>query len=228
MNSLLPEIIEYICTELSIRDIYVLSITSKLFQQCKRHLKNKCLVECKLSKICDHDRVLETISYLAAIDIDCNVVMRREIKLPFDPRTIKTIIDTAIYPDININIEGEIFIQHKKYTGCLIVLDNGGITYRYAVKGTQNFPQFILECNTMLNIPNDFDEKMLGITFVFTKDFDPIEGKFLKENMVECTFKSIKCRYSAEATRITVGACQVTNLADIVDLYEHVSVLLNQ
>jgi hypothetical protein len=217
-----PELIDYICTKLSIRDIYVLSITSTLHQRCKVHLKNRCLIECRLSKLCDPDRVLQTISYLAAIDMDmnCNINVRRKIKLPIDQRTI----DATKYPDMNIILEGDIFVQHKKYTNCLMILDGNGITYQYAVKGTANFPQFVLECNRMLNIPNDFDEEMMAITFLFTKDFNPAEGTiFGKNNMVECTFKSIQGRYSIEDTKITVGGCMVTNLADIVDLYEELS-----
>jgi hypothetical protein len=232
MDSLPRELIEYLCTKLTICDICVFSIVATSFRHCKMYLKDKYLIDCKLSTVCNSDRVLETISYLIKTDIDCWVNLKREIKPPFDQN-----VTIANSDDSDITIGGitNLFLTHKKYKRCTVLLFRGNLIYRYDIQSIKYFPQFVLACNTILNVPNNFNNTTASIQFrfktssnymeKFIENFGPIDKKKVY------TYNSITYRifiiYDKEIPYIHIGGSNVGDLADMVELYEHISFIQN-
>lgn len=83
MDKLHTDISEHICNYVEPQDIYRLTCVSTKFQEWKKYLADKFLINCGLSKLCHSDDVLKNIEYSIRHNLGCEIHLSKK-KNPID------------------------------------------------------------------------------------------------------------------------------------------------
>jgi hypothetical protein len=227
MNTLYPEIIDEICLRLSIPTLNAFIRTHKIFYSHRTSLKNKLLDECQLSKICN-DAVLEIVPYIITNNIQCRILIIGQT----DSATNDDLLLQKISNNSNIIIlpepEQAVILKDSKYINFRILIKNG-IHYSYQIEDIRNVSEFISQCDTLFDIPNNLNNMTLQILFYF-EIFTDLTGEVIEKFKIHMKEAHHDINFMVSntdgTTYITIGSCQATNLTDIVTTHKHVLSLL--
>jgi hypothetical protein len=231
MDKLHVDIIYYICTYLTMQDIYVLTRASSCFYLCKKYLINKCLLESGLSQQHFSNQLPEVMSYVIKTNLPCEITLTRKICFPLDT------LNKIPGPDIHKSTrwyDGKIILKYSKCNFCRIKICETNIKYVYPIAKIRIFSQFASECNSMLGISNNFDGIAVSICLKMNFYYDNYPnyiGEFIKifgTTDERFTFNSIDGFTTVDERRrhIWMKSHNVGNLMDAIELHKYIMYLL--